>query len=115
MKTTAPLLEIADPTTTRPFQRVAPVAVEQCEDDVAGVAGIALFGELLDRLGLVEASDRRNLRPMIGPGYTGGECYRSVVELQLAGGDFLSDVSLLQDDATARLRGNHALPSHTTL
>ncbi len=113
MKTTAPLLEIADPTTTRPFQRVAPVAVEQY--DVAGVAGIALFGELLDRLGLVEASDRRNLRPMIGPGYTGGECYRSVVELQLAGGDFLSDVSLLQDDATARLRGNHALPSHTTL
>jgi len=115
VKTTASLLEIADPTTTRPLQRVAPVAVEHGEDDVTGVAGIALFGELLNRLGLVEAADRRSLRPMIGPGYTGGECYRSVVELQLAGGDFLSDVSLLKDDATARLRGSHALPSHTTL
>ena len=104
MKTTAPLLEIADPTTTRPFQRVAPVAVEQCEDDVAGVAGIALFGELLDRLGLVEAADRRNLRPMVGPDYTGGECYRSVVELQLVGGDFLFDVSLLR--ATGRRAGS---------
>src|ERR1039458_1465007 len=38
-----------------------------------------------------------------------------VVELQLAGGDFISDVSLLQDEATKRLPGSHALPSHTTL
>ncbi len=61
---------------------------------MTGVAGIALFGELLDHLGLVEAVDRRNLRP-IGPGgYSGGECYRAIVELQLAGGDFISDVSL---------------------
>jgi len=37
------------------------------------------------------------------------------VELQLAGGDFISDVSLLKDEATQRLRGSHALPSHTTL
>ncbi|MHB1785686.1 MAG: hypothetical protein ACYCS7_05980 [Acidimicrobiales bacterium] len=37
------------------------------------------------------------------------------MELQLAGGDFISDVSLLQDEATQRLRGSHALPSHTTL
>jgi len=59
--------------------------------------------------------NRRGLRP-IGPGgYTGGECYRPVVELQLAGGDFISDVSLLKDEATRRLRGSHALPSHTTL
>ena len=115
MKTTPTLFEIEDPVGKRPWQRVAPVVVEATEDDVTGVAGIALFGELLDHLGLVEAADRRNLRP-IGPGgYTGGECYRPVVELQLAGGDFLSDVSLLQDEATQRLRGSHALPSHTTL
>ncbi|MGH9081375.1 MAG: IS1380 family transposase, partial [Acidimicrobiales bacterium] len=64
---------------------------------------------------LVDEADRRNLRP-IGPGgYTGGECYRSVVEVQLAGGDFLSDRSLLADEATQALRGDHALPSHTTL
>jgi hypothetical protein len=99
----------------RPWQRVAPVVVEATEDDVTPVAGVALTGELLDRLGLVEAADRRNLRP-IGPGgYTGGECFRPLVELQLAGGDFLADVSLLQDEATQVLRGSHALPSHTTL
>ncbi|MGH8300524.1 MAG: IS1380 family transposase [Steroidobacteraceae bacterium] len=115
MKTTPTLFEIEDPTTKRPWQRMAPAVVEASEDDVTGVAGIVLFGELLDHLGLVEAADRRNLRP-IGPGgYTGGECYRPIVELQLAGGDFLSDVSLLQDEATQRLRGTHALPSHTTL
>jgi hypothetical protein len=115
VKTTPTLFEIADPTTSRPFQRVAPVVVEASEDGVTGLAGIALFGELLDRLGLVETADRRNLRP-IGPGgYSGGECYRPIVELQLAGGDFLSDVSLLEDEATMRLRGTHALPSHTTL
>lgn len=115
MKTTPTLFEIGDPVVTRPWQRVAPVVAEATEDDVTGVAGIALFGELLDHLGLVEVADRRNLRP-IGPGgYTGGECYRPVVELQVAGGDFLSDVSLLQDEATQRLRGSHALPSHTTL
>lgn len=115
MKTIAPLFEIADPVVARPLRRVAPVVVEPGEDHVTGVAGIALFGELLDRLGLVAVADRRNLRP-IGPGgYSGGECYRPLVELQACGGDFLSDVSLLEDEATRRLRGNHALPSHTTL
>jgi hypothetical protein len=115
VKTTLPLFEIDDMVVARPWQRVAPVVVEATEDDVTGVAGIALFGELLDHLGLVQAADRRGLRP-IGPGgYSGGECYRPVVELQLAGGDFISDVSLLQDEATRRLRGSHALPSHTTL
>ena len=64
---------------------------------------------------LVDTADRRGLGP-IGPGgYSGGECYHPVVELQLAGGDFISDVSLLKDEATQRLRGSHALPSHTTL
>jgi len=115
VKVTPMLFEIGDPLSTRPWRRVAPVVAQATEDDVTGVAGIALFGELLDHLGLVEVADRRNLRP-IGPGgYTGGECYRPIVELQLAGGDFLSDVSLLQDEATKRLRGSHALPSNTTL
>ena len=67
------LFAIDDMVITRPFQRVAPVVVEATEDDVTGVAGIALFGELLDHLGLVQAADRRGLRP-IGPGgYSGGE------------------------------------------
>ena len=115
MKSTSTLFDIDDMVITRPFQRVAPVLVEATEDDVTGVAGIVLFGELLDHLGLVNAVDRRGLRP-IGPGgYSGAECYRPVVELQLAGGDFISDVSLLAGEATQRLRGSHALPSHTTL
>jgi hypothetical protein len=115
VKTTPTLFEIDDMVIARPWLRVAPVVVEATEDDVTGVAGIALFGELLDHLGLVTAADRRGLRP-IGPGgYSGGECYSPVVELQLTGGDFISDVSLLQDGATQRLRGSHALPSHTTL
>jgi hypothetical protein len=68
----------------------------------------------LDRLNVVDAADRRGLRP-IGPGgYSGGECYRTLVEVLLAGGDFLSDRSLLEG-ATQRLRGDHRLPSHTTL
>ena len=84
MKTTAPLFEIEDRVVARPLRRVAPVAVEASEDNVTGVAGIALVGELLDRLGLVEVADRHHLRP-IGPGgYSGGECYRPIVELQLA-------------------------------
>ena len=113
--TTAPLFEIGDAVVARPVRRVAPVAVEASGDNVTGVAGIALFGELLDRLGLVEVADRRNLRPVGPGGYSGGECYGPLVELQLAGGDFLSDASLLGDEATRQLRGNHALPSRTTL
>ena len=76
MKTTAPLFEIEDRVVARPLRRVAPIAVEASEDNVTGVAGIALVGELLDRLGVVEVADRHHLRP-IGPGgYSGGECYR---------------------------------------
>ena len=55
------------------------------------------------------------LRP-IGPGgYSGGECYHAVVETQLAGGDVISDRSLLAGEATMHLRGEHVLPSGTTL
>ncbi|MDQ2827160.1 MAG: IS1380 family transposase [Actinomycetota bacterium] len=115
MKATALAFELDDHLVTRPFPAVAHPVVETSEDSVTGVAGIALWGELLDHLGLVGESDRRGLR-LIGPGgYTGGECYRAVVETQLAGGDFLSDRSLLADEATQRLRGSHTLASHTTL
>jgi hypothetical protein len=61
------LFDIEDMVIARPFQRVAPVVVEATEDDVSGVAGIALFGELLDHLGLLQVANRRGLRP-IGPG-----------------------------------------------
>jgi hypothetical protein len=81
---------------------------------VTGVAGAALWGPLLDRLNVVDVADARQLRP-IGPGgYRGGECYRTLVEVLLAGGEFLSDRSLLEG-ATEQLRGQHAFPSHTTL
>lgn len=115
MNATALAFELDDRIASRALPAVAHPVVETSEDSVTGVAGIALWGQLLDHLGLVGECDRRGLRP-IGPGgYTGGECYRAVVETQLAGGDFLSDRSLLGDEATRRLRGGHALASHTTL
>lgn len=115
MNATALRFELDDMIINRPTPAVARPVVTASEDSVTGVAGIVLWGELLDRLGLVGEADRRGLRP-IGPGgYTGGECYRAVVEVQLAGGDFLVDRSLLADEATQRLRGEHALASHTTL
>ncbi|MFZ5852040.1 MAG: IS1380 family transposase [Actinomycetota bacterium] len=84
------------------------------QEDLTPVAGVVLWGPLLDRLNLVAEADRRDLRP-IGPGgYTGGQCYRAMVETQLAGGDFLSDQVLLADPATAALRGGNALPSVPT-
>jgi len=98
----------------KPSREVAPVRVEVSDEDVTGVAGVALWGPLLDRLNLVGVADARELRP-IGPGgYSGGECYRTLVEVLLAGGEFLSDRSLLEG-ATERLRGGHGFPSHTTL
>ena len=66
------LFEVADMAIARTFQRVVPVRVEATEDDVTGVAGIALFGELFDHLGLVRAADRRGLRPVGPGGYSGG-------------------------------------------
>lgn len=115
MNVNALAFDLGDAMVSRPRVGVAPVVVEGGEDSVTGVAGTVLWGPLLDRLGLVDAADRRGLRP-IGPGgYTGGPCYRSVVEVQLAGGDFVSDRSLIADEATARLRGGHVLPSVSTL
>ena len=88
VNTSAPLFEIEDPIAPGPIRHVAPVVVETGADKMTGVTGIALFGELLDRLGHVEAADRRVLRPIGPSGYSGGECYRPIVELHLCGGDF---------------------------
>lgn len=103
------------PTVSSPNRSVPKVVVRASEDSVTPVAGAVLWGPLLDRLNVLDEADRRGVRP-IGPGgYTGGECYRALIEILLAGGDFLSDRSLLSDDATQKLRGPHALPSHTTM
>lgn len=91
------------------------VKVSRSDDLVTGIAGAALWGPLLDRLGVVAEADRRGLRA-IGPGgYTGGECYRALLEVILAGGDVISDRSLLAGVANERLRGEHRLPSQWTL
>lgn len=103
------------PTVSSPDWSVPNVVVQASEDSVTPVAGAVLWGPLLDRLNILDEADRRDVRP-IGPGgYTGGECYRALIEIMLSGGDFISDRSLLADDATQRLRGPHALPSHTTM
>lgn len=113
MNTTATLFDAGE-IIVRPRREAARPNVEVADEDVTGVAGVALWGPLLDRLNLVGVADARGLRP-IGPGgYTGGECYRTLVEVLLAGGEFLSDRSLLEG-ATEQLRGEHAFPSHTTL
>ncbi len=115
MTGTALVFDLGDVVLERPRGGVPNVGVEAGEDSVTGVAGVVLWGPLLDRLNVVAVADERGLRP-IGPGgYTGGECYRAVVELQLAGGDFVSDRSLLAGEATTRLRGPHRLPSVSTL
>jgi hypothetical protein len=98
----------------RPGREAARLRVEVSDDEVTGVAGVVLWGLLLDRLDLVGVADHRQLRPVRSGGYTGGECYRTLVEVLLAGGEFLSDRSLLEG-VTQRLRGGHRLPSHTTL
>jgi hypothetical protein len=109
------LFDTEDVVLARPRESVPAVVVTASEEDLTAVAGVALWGPLLDRLNVAGEADRRRLRP-IGPGgYTGGECYRALVETQLAGGDFLSDRALLADDATAALRGTAALPSTATL
>ena len=97
----------------RPAHESVRVKASVTDEAVTGVAGVALWGPLLDRLNLVAVADERELRP-IGPGgYTGGECYRTLVEVVMAGGEFLSDRSLLAG-ATEALR-DVAFPSHSTL
>jgi len=109
------LFDVEDELLARPARSVPTPVVAASETDLTPVAGVALWGPLLDRLNVVAEADRRGLRP-IGPGgYSGGECYRALTEILLAGGDFLSDRSLLADPATTALRGANALPSVPTL
>lgn len=115
MNTTGLLFDVEDVVLAGPAVSVPAPMVGASELDLTPVAGVALWGPLLDRLNLVAEADRRGLRP-IGPGgYTGGQCYRALVETLLAGGDFLSDRVLLADPATVALRGANPLPSVSTL
>jgi hypothetical protein len=115
VNTTGLLFDVDDVVLASPKQPVPHPVVSASEDDLTPVAGVALWGPLLDRLNVVAEADRRGLRE-IGPGgYTGGQCYRALSEVLLAGGDFLSDRTLLADPATAVLRGINALPSVPTL
>ena len=109
------LFDVEDELLARPGRSVPAPVVEASETDLTPVAGVALWGPLLDRLNVVAEADRRGLRPVGPGGFTGGECYRALVEICLAGGDFLSDRSLLADPATAALRGSNRLPSVPTL
>jgi hypothetical protein len=87
------LFDVEDELLARPARSVPTPVVAASETDLTPVAGVGLWGPLLDRLNVVAEADRRGLRP-IGPGgYTGGECYRTLVEALLAGGEFLSDRS----------------------
>jgi hypothetical protein len=108
------LFEVEDVVLARPVRSVPAPVVTASEDDLTAVAGVALWGPVLDRLNVVAEADRRGLRPIGPTGYSGGECYRALVEILLAGGDFLSDRSLLADAATQTLRGDNALPSVST-
>ena len=110
MNTTGTLFDAGE-LIRQPRRRSASVTVKVSDDKVTGVGGVVLWGPMLDRLNLVGVADGRRLRP-IGPGgYTGGECYRALVEILLAGGDFLSDRSLL-DGPTQQLRALTCCP-HT--
>lgn len=109
------VFDLGDALVGRPRGGVPNVAVQPGEDSVTGVAGAVLWGPLLDRLNVVGVADERGLRPISPGGFSGGQCYRAIVETQLAGGDFVSDRSLLADEATARLRDGQALPSTSTL
>ena len=115
VKDTGLLFEVPDVVLARPTRAVPAPVVSASADDVTPVAGVALWGPLLDRLNVVEEADRRGLRPIGAGGYSGGTCYRALSEVLLAGGDFLSDRSLIADPATAALRGDVALPSVPTL
>jgi hypothetical protein len=109
------LFDVDDLVLARPAGSVPAPVVSAAEQDLTPVAGVALWGPLLDRLNVVAEADRRALRP-IGPGgYTGGQCYRAMIEILLAGGDFLSDRALIADPGTGELRGDNALPSVPTL
>ena len=115
MNDTGLLFDVEDELLARPARSVPAPVVGASETDLTPVAGVALWGPLLDRLNVVAEADRRGLRVIGAGGYSGGECYRALIEICLAGGDFLSDRSLLADPATTALRGSNRLASVPTL
>lgn len=98
------LFGVEEPALCRPREAVPNAQVEAARDDLTATAGMALWGPLSDRAGLVEVADVVGLRKVGPGGHTGGECFRALVETMLAGGDFLTDVNLLRDPATGALR-----------
>ena len=112
MNATAMLFDAGE-MAVRPCREAARPKVEVVDEDVTGVAGAVARGPLLDRLNLVDVADDRVLRP-IGPGgYSGGECYRTLVEVLLAGGEFLSTGPCWRVRPSSS--GRSRAPSHTTL
>ena len=67
MNATGLLFEVDDPVLACPVRSVPTPVVTASEEDLTPVAGVALWGPLLDRLNVVAEADRRGLRP-IGPG-----------------------------------------------
>jgi len=53
VQATSTRFDIPDMVISRPNRQVARPVAEATEDDITGVAGVALWGELLDRLALV--------------------------------------------------------------
>lgn len=60
MNATATLFDAGE-IIARPRREAARVKVTVADEDVTGVAGVALWGPLLDRLNLVDVADAREL------------------------------------------------------
>jgi hypothetical protein len=72
VKATGLLFEVEDVVLTCPRRPVPTPAVTASQEDLTPVAGVALWGPLLDRLNVVAEADRRRLRPIGPTGYSGG-------------------------------------------
>jgi hypothetical protein len=99
----------------RAYPRTPRVEITASDLDITPHAGLALVGPMLDRLGLEPLIDERLKLFQRERGYTEGELCRAIVETQVAGGDFCSDVRLLAAPATRGLRGDRAVPDPSTL
>jgi hypothetical protein len=104
------LSDVEDAVLTRPGKSVPSPMVSRSEQDLTPVAGVALWGPLLDRLNLVAEADRRGPRP-IGPAATPadsatGRWWRFCSPV----GTSCPTGRLLADPATTALRGTNALP-----
>ena len=61
------LFDVEDVVAAGPVRPVPAPVISAGAEDLTAVAGVALWGPLLDRLNVVAEADRRGLRP-IGPG-----------------------------------------------